>query len=382
MSSLEKSIEWKKLRIDGLIKFFLNDLPRLQMPVPEPELAAIMAVQKTILDLEGKYSFLGHSGDGDVNPLFLMGDYIRKPTPLRIGTKNKPSTLAYSGGKESVFGEVLLKVLDIPHQKVNLYDPWQSKGDGVDLTSVPMPEFEPKGITYDHEFIHQFQAVPDTHKSSTGKYTLNLAFNIVPLQRLFMAKHVLSTGNDNPIYFGDEADVHQIFNVNGKMAFTHNFYQTQWFYNIVEQYAGVQLRSAVANFNQAEIVALLHLLGLPFQSCWQQRNGWCKQCDKCHRIFALSKSVGVEPPFEPTEKMLNNYKLGKSPDLGILEPNDVHKEVYAPFRTDKFLVRDPLIDVWEDSQLAKIEAVYGEYYYEYRESNRKLKQHTFNRIQQ
>jgi hypothetical protein len=336
-----------------LLDLFLEYMPRFfTLPSPPPpetqpgETAALIAVQSLITTIEGGYPL---PPQAVYNPLLFMGDYLKPPTPV---STEGISVLAFSGGKESQLAKLVLDTLDVKYVSVNIFDKWQAApGEEPTEDSILLHEVRPYS-TYSHPVATRFGNSPDLHASELGEYTLKHHFNIVPLQRLIVALYAELNYPGATVYFGDEADVHQIFNVRGSMFFPHTFYQTQWFYNIVESLTGVKLRSPVSNFNQVHIVKLLAERGIEFKSCWKKRDGWCGECEKCLRIASLFNSLGMQAPF------LVDWPQWYEPQLGNFNPPNSaeFQEVYAPFRghldpQKVSLVDDPLINVWSKEQL-------------------------------
>jgi len=331
------------------------------------------------------------------NPIkYLAGAYRKQKHRLTIDKlRNSKVLLSYSGGKESLFVRDILSKFEVPFDTVSIFDVFQSKdaepnGEDISLgyiNVVPTYQFD--------RFLGK--PLPSCHYKyeSPGLFDsrgFSMTFPIVVIQRLAVMIYAELHGYDY-VLFGDEAERHQAYHIGDTFYPTHDFFQTQFFYNLLNTYARcngirVQAYTPIANFSQVHMIR--HLLNTKQRtnSCWNFDHSWCNQCGKCHRISFLLHSIlgidsfsdyvgyedlvfdprdteqksiyGILGVFDPTET--NAYPMLPKLASTMQALDSVHKGATKNALTsDLSVIDDELLSIWEPSDLSLIHsAMFGE----------------------
>jgi hypothetical protein len=223
----------------------------------------------------------------DYKPItHLLHKYAKVKEPLSLAlVKQQKNLLAYSGGKESVLANDMFQTLGIPMHHVTMHDRCQMN----DFTSV----IDQEAPIVIHKHL-------DPLFGLTGSPQIYPMF--VAIQRLLILYWAEMKGYDN-VFFGDEKERQEMYWVKyrdkGFIYPTHDYFQTQNYYNLLAEHFGLKVRaySATSMFTQLSIVTILANKGkLHYCSCSRTAPKWCGKCDKCQRIASLCKTAAVQKP--------------------------------------------------------------------------------------
>lgn len=237
-----------------------------------------------------------------------VGNY----SPLRwedMSAEN--SAIGYTGGKESaVVEQIINKLFKIEAPLWNIYDRFHTR------EYHSRSEYATRGelrhcVVAD---MQRCEITPTfTYGGILGRQNTDVEFgNCQPMpaalvQRLVLLFKAAFEGKQY-LFVGDEAERQQVFIIDRKAIAGHDFFQSEWFYTLLNNYLNSvtvnsyynthfgtaykspRLCSPIMNYTQPLLIRFLEDSKIPYNSCCNVEFKQCGECYACRRIKWIRKA--------------------------------------------------------------------------------------------